>query len=309
MALGSAPAKIILFGEHAVVHGIPALAAPVSALRARAEAVPAAHPGVRIYAPGFADALPADLDSNEVDNALAMIVRLVLREFDLTAPALDIHLQSDIPVASGMGSGAAVAAATARALCESVGQAIDPEILNRLVYEVEKLHHGTPSGIDNTVIVYEKPVFFIKGDGPKPLTVGKPFQLAIGDTGNPSSTRAAVAAVWALYDQDRVGVTARFEAIRQLVLSARSYIEAGTPDDLGGLMTKNHALLRELTVSSAELDRLVDAALQAGASGAKLSGGGRGGIMIALVNDATRDRVTKALQNAGAARVVTTEIR
>ncbi|MCK6577970.1 MAG: mevalonate kinase [Anaerolineae bacterium] len=308
MALGSAPAKVILFGEHAVVHGVPALAAPVSSLRAYAEAVPGVGEGVRLHAPGFAESLPVGLGAAEVDNALTKIVHLVLREVSCGMPNLAIHVHSDIPIASGMGSGAAVSAAVARALCAALNAPMDSETLNRLVYEVERLHHGTPSGIDNTVIVYEKPVYFVRGQEPMPLRVGAPIHLLIGDTGRPSLTRDAVSGVWGLLKQDPQEVTAHFETVRRIVAAARSHIEQGTPDQLGALMIENHQLLRKLTVSSPELDRLVDAALRAGASGAKMSGGGRGGIMIALVEPHTTEQIAASLHHAGAARVIATEI-
>ena len=96
----------------------------------------------------------------------------------------------------------------ARALCAQARRTLDDETLNGLIYEVEKIHHGTPSGIDNTVIVYERPVYFVRGRAIEHLTIGKPFILLIGDTGKSASTRAAVAGVRELYESDPIVVAA-----------------------------------------------------------------------------------------------------
>lgn len=308
MAIASAPAKIILFGEHAVVYGIPALAAPVSALRAYAETIPNAEHGIRIDAPEIGASLPVGFDTETVDNALELTVRLVLREVGVTPPDIAVRLRSQIPIASGMGSGAAVSTALARSICAYLDVSLTDDMLNHMIFEVEKLHHGTPSGIDNTVVVYEKPVFFVRGQQPEVLRVGAPIKLLIGDTGHPSSTRDAVSGVRALYEAESQHVGGIFDTIREITLTVRHDIERGAIDRLGEQMTRNHALLRDLTVSSPQLDALVDAAMQAGALGAKLSGGGRGGIMIALVDDRGRSAVEQALRAAGAVNVTATEV-
>src|SRR5664279_349321 len=190
MIEASAPAKTILLGEHAVVFGQPAIAVPVSDLRAFARVEPN-ESGLRIATADLD--IPVDVDAESVDNALALTARLVLKQLRAAPPNVTIHIRSDIPIASGLGSGAAVSTALARALCDTVGQRLDTVSLNNLIYEVEKIHHGTPSGIDNTVIVYERPVYFMRGQPIEPLIIGKPFTLLIGDTGKSASTRAAVA--------------------------------------------------------------------------------------------------------------------
>jgi mevalonate kinase len=148
----------------------------------------------------------------------------------------------------------------------------------------------------------------VKGQPPQLLPVARPFHLLIGDTGEPSPTKAAVADVRAAYERapERYGLL--FQAIGVLAGQARAIIATGQPDDLGPLLRRNHALLQELQVSSPALDRLVDAAQQAGALGAKLSGGGRGGNMLALVSPETRESVAAALTKAGAVRVIYTVV-
>lgn len=310
MVQASAPAKIILFGEHAVVYGQPAIAAPVSSLRAavKAENTPPGT-GLRLIASDLNQSLPLVVDPLAVDDALALTVRLVLERFSSPPPDLTLTIQSDIPVASGLGSGAAVAAALARALSDSIGQPLSLTQLNEIVYEVEKLHHGTPSGIDNTVIVYEQPVFFIRNQPIERLTIGQPFHLLIGDTGDSALTRVAVADVRRLSDSNPDAIGEILNRIGDIVTRARTAIEAGNVTAIGALMNENHACLQQLTVSSDKLDRLMDAARSAGALGAKLSGGGRGGNMIALTEAHQQDIVREALMLAGAVRVVQTTVQ
>jgi mevalonate kinase len=250
--------------------------------------------------------IPVIIGTETVDNALALTARLVLQKLDATPPNVTIRLHSDIPIASGLGSGAAVSAALARALCAAVNASMDEATLNALIYEVEKVYHGTPSGIDNTVVVYERPVYFVREHPIETLTITKPITLVIGDTGISASTRVAVEGVRRLYDADPGHVQPILDEIGEIVVQARLSIEHGQPETMGALMNRNHALLQQLTVSSPELDQLVNAALDAGASGAKLSGGGRGGNMIALVTADSAAQVETALLQAGAARVFTT---
>ncbi len=305
MIEASACAKAILFGEHAVVYGMPAIAVPVSGLRAYASVQPS-DSGLHIASGDLR--IPVDVDAESVDNALALTARLTLKALNTAPPDALITIRSDIPIASGLGSGAAVSTALARAICQAVGKSRDEAALNRVIYEVEKIHHGTPSGIDNTVIVYERPVYFMRGLPIETLTIGRPFTLLIADTGVSASTKAAVAAVRELYETNRETVQPLFNDIGNLVKQAREAIERGDLIAIGELMTRNHALLRQLTVSSPELDKLVNVAVMRGSLGAKLSGGGRGGNMIALVRPETCEQVTAALKVAGAVRVFRTEV-
>lgn len=301
----SAAAKIILFGEHAAVYGEPAIAAPVASLRAFASV--SANPpdviGLHIDAPDLNQRLPVDIRADSVDNALALTARLVLVTLNVPPPDVTITLRSQIPIASGLGSGSAVSTALARALCRAVGRELDHASLNRLIYEVEKIHHGTPSGIDNTVIVYERPVYFVRDHALDTLAIGATLTILIGDTGIRASTKIAVGDVRKLYDAQRASTEATIRAIGNISQRARGAIEGGDALLIGALMNQNHELLCQLTVSSPELDQLVEAARQAGALGAKLSGGGRGGNMIALVTPEIASSVEQALLNAGAARV------
>lgn len=307
----TAPGKIILLGEHAVVYRRPAIAVPVTQIRARAilTANPRGKPGdLHIQAPNIG--LESDLDELAPDQPLAAAVRLVLRELGIKqSPACTLRITSTIPVASGLGSGAAVSVALIRALSAFLGKPLEDERVSSLTFEIEKLHHGTPSGIDNTVITYAKPVFYIKDETIETLEMPRPFTILIGDTGIPSPTAAAVGDVRRAWQADPMTYESMFEAIGQIARSGRAAIEAGRIDSLGLLMDENQELLKNINVSSPELDALVEAARRAGAAGAKLSGGGRGGNMIALVSTQNASRVTQALQEVGAKRVIQTEVR
>lgn len=306
MIEASASAKIILVGEHAVVYGQPAIAVPVSDLRAFAN-VEANESGVLRIISAELD-IPVNINAETVDNALELTARLVLTTLKAAPPSATIYIRSDIPVASGLGSGAAVSTALARALCAALDVEMDEATLNSLIYEVEKIHHGTPSGIDNTVIVYERPVYFVRGQAIETLTRATPFTLLIGDTGKSASTRTAVAGVREFFEREPETVQPMLDEVGAIVRAARAALEAGDLVTLGALMRRNHALLQQLTVSSPELDTLVEAAMGAGALGAKLSGGGRGGNMIALVTAENVTQVTLALRDAGAVRVFATEV-
>jgi len=302
----SAPGKIILFGEHAVVYGEPALAVPVFKVQATATV----HKGM----PGeglIIDAVDLNLRlslAQAATEALVLTARLVLDHLGVPEPDAHMTVRSTIPMASGLGSGAAISAALGRALASYLGHPLEPAELSSLVYEVEKLHHGTPSGIDNTVVCYGQPVYFTRGNAPQTFQVSAPLHLLIADTGIASPTRASVNAVREAWEQDRQTYAAIFRQIGEITRQARSAIESGHLAELGPLMTRNQHYLAQLDVSSPELDALIRAAILAGAEGAKLSGGGRGGNMIAMVVPDRVGQVESALRQAGAVRTIYTVV-
>jgi mevalonate kinase len=312
--IASAPGKIILFGEHAVVYNRPALAVPVTQVHVDVEVLDSPRAGIFINAPNID--LHAELNSLPADHPIGSVILKLFSTLGLPPPTgrragdegLDISITSTIPVASGLGSGAAVSVALIRALAVHVAYPLTNKQVNELVFEIEKLHHGTPSGIDNTVITYNQPVYFIKGQPVEMFKVNKPFTIVIGDTGIPAPTKESVGDVRLLWLKDKNKFEEIFNEIAQIVLIARRSIESGRPEQLGELMDQNHALLQQLTISSPELDQLVEAARKAGALGAKLSGGGRGGNMIALVEQAKAESVAGALISAGARQTIITEI-
>lgn len=307
MTSASAPGKIILVGEHAVVYGRPALAVPVTQVHAEAQVTRSSRPGVWIEAPDIG--LRAELASLPVDHPLAALIRELFQRAGLKQfPALEITIRSTIPVGSGLGSGAAVSVALARALSAELGGRPSDAQVSELAFEIEKLHHGTPSGIDNAVIAHARPVYFVRGQPLQSFTVGRPMTLVLGDTGLSAPTKESVGDVRRLWEHDPQKWEAVFGSIGVIAERSRRAIEAGELERLGELLDRNHALLQELTVSSPELDRLSAAARSAGALGAKLSGGGRGGNMLALTRSELAGQVCAALKDAGARSVITTVV-
>ncbi len=305
-----APGKAILFGEHAVVYGRPAIAVPVTQVQVKATVLadPLGPQGrVRIQAPEIQ--LDDDLANLAVDDPVALAVLGVKQALAADHfPALQLRISSTIPVAAGLGSGAAVSVAILRALSAFLGQPLPDETVSALAFEIEKKHHGTPSGIDNTVITYASPIFFIRDQPFEILQPAEAFTLIIADSGVRSPTRVAVGDVRQAWQADANRYEALFDAIGQISQQARQLITQGPVAALGPLMSENQRLLAQVGVSSAELDFLVETALQAGAAGAKLSGSGRGGNMIALANGENAGQIAAALQNAGAKRVIISSV-
>ena len=307
MTKSSAPGKIILFGEHAVVYGRPALAVPVTQVHADVEVSESSRAGIWIDAPDVD--LHAELNTLPSDHPLAAVIHNFLFFSRVSPfPNLEIKITSTIPVASGLGSGAAVTIALTRALSSFLLYAITDEEVNAFAYEIEKLHHGTPSGIDNTVITYAKPVYFVKGHPIETFRVGRPFTIVIGDTGVSAPTKESVGDVRKLWESDKSSWEKIFNEVGEISNTARMSMENGIWEVLGDLMNANHELLQKMTVSSPELDKLVAIARNAGALGAKMSGGGRGGNMIALVLPEMAESVSRALKEAGARNTIITQV-
>ncbi|MDH4207258.1 MAG: mevalonate kinase [Anaerolineae bacterium] len=312
MTVAYAPGKIILSGEHAVVYGRPAVALPVTQVRAQATMEDAREgQGLVIEAADLGQTIIGrEEQASSSPHPLAMSVFAALGYLGLSAEQdLTITVRSDIPIAGGLGSGAAVSTALVRAVAQHFSRPLPAQEVSRLVYQVERLHHGTPSGIDNTVIAYEQPVYFVRDQTLETFPVGRTLTLLIADTGEPSSTKEVVGAVRQAWQRSKHAYESLFDKMGEIATLVRRAIEEGDLVQVGGLMDKNHQLLQALEVSSHRLDSLVQAAKDHGALGAKLSGAGRGGNMIALVTPDTRREVERALLHAGAERVIENEVK
>ncbi|RIK37930.1 MAG: mevalonate kinase [Chloroflexi bacterium] len=309
MTAASAPGKVILVGEHAVVYGRPAIAVPVWEVTATVTVTDRA-PGAGCVLIAHDIGLHQRLDSTPDSEPLALVTRLALAQLGLPSnPDWQIELRSTIPIASGLGSGAALSAALVRALFAHAGQPVAPAQVSQLVYESERFYHGTPSGIDNTVVAHGQPVWFVKGEEPVVIEPKGSLTLLIADSGIAAPTKETVGDVRRGWQADPVRYEAWFDAIAAVAREARQAIEEGDLARLGRLFDENQALLAQLGVSSPPLERLVEAARAAGALGAKLSGGGRGGNVIALVEPANEEPVRQALLASGAKRTISTTVR
>ena len=290
----TAPGKIILFGEHAVVYGKPAIAIPVSGMRATAWSEPNEN-GLIINA----------LDLNEkfelqnTSNQFSILAQTILSQNKQNEPNLTINLSSKLPQGSGMGSSAATATAVCRALSNHLGVDLDANQVSELVFNAEKIVHGTPSGIDNTVVAYEMPVYFVKGKKPKTFIPGRRFYLVIGDTGIEASTKKTVENVRKAWEKEPELMEGYFSEIEIVTEKGKIAIEQGKTELVGEIMNKNHELLNSIGVGHKKLELLVDIVNKAGALGAKLTGGGGGGNMVALAKNVEdqqyiHDKITEA---------------
>ena len=261
------PGKTILFGEHAVVYGYPAIAVPLPSISLQVSFL-----GLPGQPAGFVRVRNANTRCEEMlnqmgaDNPIRAALELTSRSLGLEhIPATEITISSTIPIASGLGSSAALAAAFIRGFSQYLGFNLENERVNELAFEMEKLQHGTPSGIDNTVIVHQKPIYFIKGQAIEHIKLGQPLTLIVADTGVRSLTREVVAEVRQRLEAEPDVVNPILEAIGGIARAAREELLHGTPQQVGRLMDENQALLVELGVSCPELDNLVAAARSAGA--------------------------------------------
>ncbi len=305
-----APGKIILFGEHAVVYGEPAIAIPVKNVTATARILPdfSSQPG-HIHIQASDIHLDADYSDLSADHPLAAAIRFTLQKLSpVHIPSFTIQVSSTIPISAGMGSGAAVSVALIRALSAFLGKPLSVNDVSNITFEVEKIHHGNPSGIDNTVITYEQPVYFIRGNPIDVLTVKHPTYWVIADSGEKTPTHETVSAVRQQHAENPDKYNAIFQKIGDITRQARPALIQGDTGTLGGLMNENQSLLEMLEVSSPTLDTMIQAARSAGALGAKLSGGGRGGNMIALATPSNIPRIEQALKDAGAEQVISTTL-
>jgi mevalonate kinase len=273
--------KVILVGEHAVVHGHPAVAAGISTgIRVRA------RPGAgRLEVPAWPLAAAAGDDSPPGRALAAILERLDARGFDFQAEA-------GIPSRAGLGSSAALAVAVARAAAAATGRTGDEPAIAAAVAAAEAVFHGTPSGIDAAAASSGAAGRFKRGEGWRPVAVLQPFTLCVGLSGRPRDTAAQVAAVGRLRER-LPAVDAILAVLGGLAGDAETALARGDVDGLGRILDAAHGLLAALRLSSPELDAMVHAARAAGAIGAKLTGAGGGGAVIALAPGHERDVIAR----------------
>ncbi len=306
----SSPGKVILFGEHAVVYGFPAIAVPVFNVKSNVyiSPNPKGEPdNIYINAPDIN--LHCNVDELTEDNPTRRLILEIKEHLGIKSfPAFNLRIISKIPIAAGLGSGASISISIIRAITGFLGVKIDDKDVSNLAYEIEKIYHGTPSGIDNTVITYQKPIYFIKGKPFQIIRIKKPLTLIIADSGIKSLTSEVVAELRKRYEKNTIEIQEQFTAIGKISDEARRCLSNGNLIKLGTLMNQNHKVLASLDVSNSTLDRLVSTALSGGALGAKLSGAGKGGNMIALVDKKAAQSIASDLIQAGAVNTIITDI-
>jgi mevalonate kinase len=274
--VGYGGGKAILLGEHAVVFGVPAIAVGIDR-GARACAVALDRGPSRLFIRGWG--LTVRETDEDGDLAKAFRALLVVARGSEGGPGhCDVEVEADLPPGGGLGCSAAIGVAIARALNPRASEAA---VLDQAM-AWEQVFHGNPSGIDAALAARGGCLLFRKGGALEPVRMRGPFHLCIGNTGVTSSTRAMVEAVGKLRARRPELVEQSFEAIRVLVSNAQLAIEAGDRVALGRLMDLNQMLLSGLFVSTPEIERMCALARGAGAHGAKLTGAGGGGSVVAL---------------------------
>lgn len=305
----SAPSKVILFGEHFVVHGEPAI---VLAIDKRAYAKAELREDRLLYLrsanlklSGYFEDGTLKVEQGTKREAkmkfapLKFAVEKVLEIYGEKKVGLNVEVNSTVPVASGLGSSAATAAAVTAATGALLNVGISKEHVFRITYEAEKIVHGTPSGVDPAISTFAGTLLFQMDTGFKPLSVKSHVPLVIGNTGVSRSTRVQVAKVKDAKSKYPRVIEPMMRAARETVLRAIKALKEGDLETLGDLMNINHALLYGLNVSDESLEWLINAARKAGALGAKLTGAGGGGCMIALAENERLQEVFEAIRRAG----------
>ena len=298
MAEGKGYGKCILFNEHFVVYGIPSIVSAIGDVTV-ATAEKTESGGIRLVddrpaTPGYKKRyLEQQKDS----------MRRILEAMNISPDEnVKITLGGNLYAASGVGASAASCTAAARALNSFFDMGLDDDRINEIAYEGEKGYHGTPSGVDNTASTYGGLIWFVRGEKPifDPITMKEPVEIVMGNTGKVANTKAAVAGVRERKEKFPEKYAAIFGKADQVVHTARKALEAHDLAEVGNLMNQNHALLQQIEVSNQDLDMLVETAKAAGAVGAKMTGGGLGGYMVALTpGKKLQEYVAKAIEKKG----------
>ncbi|MFV0433775.1 MAG: mevalonate kinase [Leucobacter sp.] len=302
VATGSAHAKAVLFGEHAVVYGAPAIAVPLHRLEVEAELRPAPEGELRIESELFAG---TDSAAPECMRPVITALRAALLAAGVADDRVQLRIRSAIPHGRGLGSSAAVAAAIARAAADLGGTELDPEECHAVVQRAERVAHGNPSGIDARAVAARGPIRFHAGEV-SAVGVEAPLAFVLADSGVSGSTAAAVESVRERRAADPEGIGALLCRLADISEGSTLDLRLGDRAALGARMLEAHELLGRIGVSTPQLDALVDTARASGATGAKLTGGGRGGCVLALADsEGDAEHIALAMRAAGASRTWT----
>jgi mevalonate kinase len=298
---GSGFGKVILFGEHFVVHGVPGIVSAIDStndaeVKKTAKGITVRD--VRKTAKGYAEEKRLQqLESiGRILKAMGMKPKSV---------AFDVLVGGTLPGFSGLGASAASSVAIARAIAEEYGLKFSDERINEIAYEAEKAYAGTPSGIDNTAATFGGLLWFKKNmmggaNTIEKLHMPEAVEIVIGSTGLVANTKAMVEGVGERKRKHPEKYDVLFEQAEALALIGRKALLDFDLKKVGELMNDNHRLLQEIEVSHQKLDLLVDVARKEGAFGAKLTGGGGGGCMVALTpGKKLQESVARAIEKQG----------
>lgn len=300
MGKGIGFGKVILFNEHFVVHGIPSIASAIEMeTTAVVETIQSKNTwelkDERKATPGYKED-KKDQQADSIDN--------IFRAMNLMNKCnVRITLGGSLVAASGVGASAASCVAIARALNDEFKLNLLDERINEIAFEGEKGYHGTPSGIDNTVATFGSLIWYkrdVHGTVMEKIKMKMPVEIVMGNSGLVTNTKAAVEGVERRKAENPAEFAKLFKSAEELAVKARKALENNKIGEVGALMNENHKLLQEIGVSCPKLDNMVELARKNGAIGAKLTGGGLGGYMVALtLGKDVQEKVAKALEKEG----------
>ena len=302
MGIGKGYGKTILFGEHFVVYGLPSI---VSALGAYTTADVKVVKGNGWTVNDQRPATPGYKEQKYIE-AMQSIANIINHlKVDIENQRLEISFTGDLIAASGVGASAAQCTSLARALSETFNLNLDDEKINEAAYEGEKAYHGTPSGIDNTASTYGGLIWFVRNLGAGKNTMDllqspRKMLIIMANSGITASTTEVVADVRRLREEEPEKIEKIFGEYKKLVEAAKKALLKGDIATIGNLMNQNHKMLQQITVSGEINDELVEIALENGAIGAKLTGTGRGGLVIGLAeNQDIQEKIVNVIEEKG----------
>lgn len=302
MGTGKGYGKTILFGEHFVVYGLPSI---VSALGAYTTADVKVVKGNGWTVNDRRPATPGYKEQKYIE-AMQSIANIINHlQVDIENQRLEISFAGDLIAASGVGASAAQCTSLARALSETFNLNLDDEKISEVAYEGEKAYHGTPSGIDNTASTYGGLIWFVRNLGAGKNTMDllqspRKMLIVIANSGITASTTEVVADVRRLREENPEKIEKIFGEYRKLAEAAKKALLKGDIATIGNLMNQNHKMLQQITVSGEINDELVEIALENGAIGAKLTGTGRGGLVIGLAeNEDIQEKIVNVIEEKG----------
>lgn len=302
MGTGKGYGKTILFGEHFVVYGLPSI---VSALGVYTTADVKVVKGNGWTVNDQRPATPGYKEQKYIE-AMQSIANIINHlKVDIENQRIEISFAGDLIAASGVGASAAQCTSVARALSETFNLNLDDEKINEAAYEGEKAYHGTPSGIDNTASTFGGLIWFVRNLGAGKNTMDflqspRKMLIVVANSGITASTTEVVADVRRLREENPEKIEKIFGEYKKLVEAAKKALLEGDISAVGNLMNQNHKMLQQITVSGEINDELVEIALENGAVGAKLTGTGRGGLVIGLAeNEDIQEKIVDVIEEKG----------
>lgn len=296
--IGTSHAKIILMGEHSVVYGQPAIALPLPSVQLSVT-LSSRQDNQRIIKSRYYHGSLENLPSSMI--GIKKLIDTLSARFNDQEIGWDLKIESQLPAERGMGSSAASAIAIIRAFFDYYDEPLDRTLLLQLADVEEQITHRSPSGLDAATVSSDKPLFYVKGRIGVPIEMNLDASLVIADTGKKGATKEAILAVKDELKNNNEKAEEHIKHLGELVNQTKDYLAQNDIVKLGDALNFAQTDLAALNVSDPSLDHLIHVARDNGALGAKLTGGGRGGCMIALMQTAMgARRLASILKENGA---------